>query len=566
MGDCDLMVMVIIKFVGNQKVKRVVVLGGAFFVLGNVNPAAEANVSVTCFCPDDPKWIYGDPEAADVVFTSGANITVVGINITTQVKFTGIFLHDPVSFVAVVRPDFFKYKKGVVRVETQGICVGHTLMDQGLKNWNSSNPWTGYSPVEVAWTVNVVGVLDYIKDRLMASHLFFSMLPACHYLQRKDRTLLLHLCGLQLKTEVTTTDDRSKLHPAQIKKYSSYPGEGGARQLVSAVVQQDWRPTKLFVFGDSFAATGNNDNDFLNTPWNYPYGKTFPGKPTGRYSDGRVLTDFIAKFIGVKSPVSYKLRNKVAGDYLKYGMNFAYADTGVTNISYYYPNLTTQIDYFQRIIEGASSVYNTTDLHSSVALVTISGDDYESYIFSMEDQTPAYQLQSWKSFSTSVVNQITISLKRIHDLGVKKILVTALEPMGCRPTSTAVFSYKKCNETRNSLSRSHNLLLKQTVDKLNHQAKSSSSFIILDLYTSFMSALKHKGSTTKFKDGLKPCCAGVTPDYPYGCGTMTDIPGEETYTICESAAAAFFWDYAHPTQQGWFVVYSNLKATLKKLF
>lgn len=33
--------------------------------------------------------IYGDPEAADVVFTSGANIAVVGINITTQVKLTG---------------------------------------------------------------------------------------------------------------------------------------------------------------------------------------------------------------------------------------------------------------------------------------------------------------------------------------------------------------------------------------------------------------------------------------------------------------------------------------------
>lgn len=33
--------------------------------------------------------IYGDPEAADVVFTSGANITVVGINITTQVKLAG---------------------------------------------------------------------------------------------------------------------------------------------------------------------------------------------------------------------------------------------------------------------------------------------------------------------------------------------------------------------------------------------------------------------------------------------------------------------------------------------
>ncbi|KAF5750497.1 Uridine-ribohydrolase 1 isoform 1 [Tripterygium wilfordii] len=173
-----------------SKVRRIVVLGGAFFALGNVNPAAEAN-------------IYGDPEAADVVFTSGANIVVVGINVTTQVKLTdddllelrqskgkyalllsdmckfyrdwhvksddvyGVFLHDPVSFVALVRPDLFTYKKGVVRVETQGICMGHTLMDQGLKKWNGSNPWTGYSPLSVAWTVDVDGVLNYIRKLLM---------------------------------------------------------------------------------------------------------------------------------------------------------------------------------------------------------------------------------------------------------------------------------------------------------------------------------------------------------------------------------------------------------------
>ncbi|KAL2229314.1 uridine nucleosidase 1 [Sesamum indicum] len=173
-----------------SKVKRVVILGGAFFALGNVTPAAEAN-------------IYGDPEAADIVFTSGANIDVVGINITTQVQLTdthldelrrsegkhaqlicemckfyrdwhvksdgvyGIFLHDPVSFALLVRPDLFTFKKGVVRVETQGICVGHTLMDQGLKTWNSSNPWSDHSPVSVAWTVNVEQVLCFVKENLM---------------------------------------------------------------------------------------------------------------------------------------------------------------------------------------------------------------------------------------------------------------------------------------------------------------------------------------------------------------------------------------------------------------
>ncbi|XP_042407168.1 probable uridine nucleosidase 1 [Zingiber officinale] len=173
-----------------SKVKKIVILGGAFFAAGNVNPASEAN-------------IFGDPEAADVVFTCGADITIVGINITTQVKFSdadlakirnskgkhshilcemckfyrdwhvksdgvyGIFLHDPVSFTALVRPDLFTYKKGVVRVETLGICAGHTLMDQGLKKWNAINPWTGYSPVSVAWTVDVPLVLSFIKESLM---------------------------------------------------------------------------------------------------------------------------------------------------------------------------------------------------------------------------------------------------------------------------------------------------------------------------------------------------------------------------------------------------------------
>jgi uridine nucleosidase len=44
-----------------------------------------------------------------------------------------VFLHDPVSFAALVRPELFAFRKGVVRVATQGICRGHTSMDTGLK-------------------------------------------------------------------------------------------------------------------------------------------------------------------------------------------------------------------------------------------------------------------------------------------------------------------------------------------------------------------------------------------------------------------------------------------------
>ena len=56
---------------------------------------------------------------------------------------SGIFLYDPVTFVALVRPDLFTYKKGVMRVETQGICVGHTIMDLGLKKYDQI--WNKYT-------------------------------------------------------------------------------------------------------------------------------------------------------------------------------------------------------------------------------------------------------------------------------------------------------------------------------------------------------------------------------------------------------------------------------------
>eukprot|EP00850_Spirogloea_muscicola_P018192 SM000164S02254 [mRNA] locus=s164:172326:174692:+ [translate_table: standard] len=139
-----------------QKVSQIVVLGGAFFSSGNVNPAAEANV-----------WC--DPEAADIVFTCGAEVLVVGINVTTQVVFTGedlrglldsgsrfgayvhkacqfykawhtesdgldgIYVHDPTCMLAAIAPSLFRWREGVVRVETAGVCAGHTLLDLGLK-------------------------------------------------------------------------------------------------------------------------------------------------------------------------------------------------------------------------------------------------------------------------------------------------------------------------------------------------------------------------------------------------------------------------------------------------
>jgi hypothetical protein len=54
----------------------------------------------------------------------------------------------------------------------------------------------------------------------------------------------------------------------------------------------------LFIFGDSFVDAGNNNYINATTDFqaNYePYGETFFKYPTGRFSNGRLISDFIGK-------------------------------------------------------------------------------------------------------------------------------------------------------------------------------------------------------------------------------------------------------------------------------
>ncbi|KAL6344186.1 hypothetical protein AAG906_031900 [Vitis piasezkii] len=176
----------------SKNIGQIVLLGGAFAVNGNVNPAAEAN-------------IFGDPEAADIVFTSGADILAVGINVTHQVVLTdadreklaqsngkfaqylckilevyfsyhrdayntkGVYLHDPTALLAAVNPSLITYTEGVVRVQTSGITRGLTLFYNKQKRFAEVTEWTDKPTVKVAVTVDAPAVVKLVMDRLIDS-------------------------------------------------------------------------------------------------------------------------------------------------------------------------------------------------------------------------------------------------------------------------------------------------------------------------------------------------------------------------------------------------------------
>ena len=136
-----------------SKVEQIVLMGGAYFEVGNTTPAAEFN-------------IYVDPQAAEIVFKSGAPLVVVPLDATHKALTTrprieafralntpvgaavaswtdfferfdmtkygseGAPLHDPCVIAWLLRPDLFEGRFINVEIETHSeLTLGMTVAD-----------------------------------------------------------------------------------------------------------------------------------------------------------------------------------------------------------------------------------------------------------------------------------------------------------------------------------------------------------------------------------------------------------------------------------------------------
>ncbi len=136
-----------------DRVAEIVLMGGAYFEVGNITPAAEFN-------------IYVDPQAADIVFKSGVEITVMPLDVTHKALVTrtrndafrglgnrvgvavaemtdfferfdmekygseGAPLHDPCVTAYLIRPELFSGRHINVEVETRSeLTLGMTVAD-----------------------------------------------------------------------------------------------------------------------------------------------------------------------------------------------------------------------------------------------------------------------------------------------------------------------------------------------------------------------------------------------------------------------------------------------------
>ncbi|KOM36900.1 hypothetical protein LR48_Vigan03g028100 [Vigna angularis] len=98
------------------------------------------------------------------------------------------------------------------------------------------------------------------------------------------------------------------------------------------VPKSEARPRAFFVFGDSLVDNGNNN--YLQTVARAnapPYGIDYPThKPTGRFSNGFNIPDFISQELGAESTMPYSSPDLTIENLLV-GANFASAGVGILN-------------------------------------------------------------------------------------------------------------------------------------------------------------------------------------------------------------------------------------------
>ncbi|MDO6585488.1 nucleoside hydrolase [Salipiger sp. 1_MG-2023] len=152
------------------RVKQIVLMGGAYFEVGNITPAAEFN-------------IYVDPEAAEIVFRAGAPLVVIPLDVTHKALVTkprnDAFraIGTPVGTAVAEMTDFFerfdREKYGSDGAPLHDPCVTAWLLNPALFTGRRINVEIEvHSPLTRGMTVaDWWGVTDRVPNALFIGDL-----------------------------------------------------------------------------------------------------------------------------------------------------------------------------------------------------------------------------------------------------------------------------------------------------------------------------------------------------------------------------------------------------------
>nr|GMD03041.1 GDSL esterase/lipase At5g45960-like [Ipomoea batatas] len=324
----------------------------------------------------------------------------------------------------------------------------------------------------------------------------------------------------------------------------------------------------VFIFGDSTVDPGNNN--FITTPFKsnfLPYGKDFLNHiPTGRFSNGLLTTDFIAKYVGVKDAVPPYLDSSLSTEELKTGVSFASAGTGfdpltpkISNVISLQNQLENFKEYKAKMEEKIGKGETEGIVKNALFVVSAGTNDFVVNYNTLPIRRRTYTLPEYIHF---VQQHLQEFLQGLWDEGGRRIGVVGLPPMGCLPVvitlhSNNAFTERGCIDLFSATARDYNSQLQGLLAAMQLKLAAQGARIAYqDIYAPLMDMMT-QGNKYGFEEFSSGCCGTGMLEASFMCNPKS--------YVCRDPSKYVFWDAIHPTEKTGYLLSQALRPTIDSI-
>ncbi|XP_022727893.1 GDSL esterase/lipase At2g04570-like [Durio zibethinus] len=323
----------------------------------------------------------------------------------------------------------------------------------------------------------------------------------------------------------------------------------------------------IIVFGDSSVDAGNNNYIPTIARSNFgPYGRDFDGgHPTGRFSNGKIATDFISEAFGLKGAIPAYLDPGYSISDFATGVTFASAGTGYDNATSdvlsvipLWKELEYYKDYQTKLRANLGDRKANDIIREALYIISIGTNDFVENYYAIPGRSSEYTIREYENFLVGIAGNFT---KELYDLGARKISLGGVPPMGCMPlerTRNLLGGNDQCLDSLNNVAAEFNVKLNDLVIKQNKEFHGM-DMVFSDPYGILLEIIR-KPAVYGFEFTGVACCATGMFEMGYACRGINPF-------TCLDADKYVFWDSFHPTEKTNGIVANHVvKTSLAKFF
>ncbi|KAF7829552.1 GDSL esterase/lipase EXL3-like [Senna tora] len=282
--------------------------------------------------------------------------------------------------------------------------------------------------------------------------------------------------------------------------------------------------------------TGNNNNIKTLIKCNFsPYGKDFEGgKPSGRFCNGKVPSDFIAEELGLKELLPAYLDPNLKPSDLPTGVCFASGASGYDPLT---PkivsviSLSAQLEMFKEYIEKLKGIVGEERtkfiLANSLVLVVSGSDDIANTYFIARIRQLQYDIPAYTDLMLNSASNF-----------VKVYIYTYIYRF-VRNRTLAGGILRECAQKYNEASNLFNSKLSKRLHSLNRELPDS-RVVYIDVYTPLNDVIQNY-QKYGYKVVDKGCCGTGNIEVSVLCNPLSPT--------CPDVSDYVFWDSYHPTER-----------------